>query len=94
MNTRWQTALIAALVLPVGGFVAGSIVSSADDEPATREEIVVRAPVGTSSASPSGEPTSFEFVPPSDDMYDYYDDDHSGQGDGGGSSGGGGDDGH
>ncbi|WP_232679194.1 hypothetical protein [Nocardioides sp. R-C-SC26] len=41
MNLRWQTLMVGALVLPVAGFAAGSILTTAADEPPRREPIVI-----------------------------------------------------
>ena len=70
--TKWQTLLIAAVVLPVAGFTAGSVMSSQAETPPDRDEIVVPAgspgtddptSAATSrttapSSSPTSEPTS------------------------------------
>jgi hypothetical protein len=55
MMTKWQTILIAAVVLPVGGFVAGSVMSSSAETPPSRTDIVVP---DKQSASPTDTPTA------------------------------------
>jgi hypothetical protein len=54
MTLLWKVLLALVLVLPLGAYVAGSLVASAADEPGPRETIVIRdSPSGT----PSGTPT-------------------------------------
>ena len=46
-----------ALVLPLGAFVAGSLVASAADDPPARETIVIRESGATPTSTPSSGPT-------------------------------------
>jgi hypothetical protein len=60
MRTLWKVFLPLALVLPLGAFVAGSLVASATDDPPVRDTIVIResgATPGTPTPSPSDDPT-------------------------------------
>ena len=60
MRTLWKTFVPLALVLPLGAFVAGSLVASTADDPPARETIVIResgATSGTPTSTPTPDPT-------------------------------------
>lgn len=62
MSPLWKSLLALAVVLPVGGYVAGSLAATSGGDPAPREVIVIRdAPTQQSSPgttiSPSPSPT-------------------------------------
>ena len=59
MRTLWKILLPLALVLPLGAFVAGSLVASAADDPPVRDTIVIRESSATPrhSAADSRRPT-------------------------------------
>src|SRR5687768_11560411 len=44
MSLPWKILLALAVVLPLGGFVAGSLASTATDEPPARQPIVISDP--------------------------------------------------
>jgi hypothetical protein len=44
MHTRWKVLIAAAMVLPTGAFVVGSLVASAADRPTERDTIVIQDP--------------------------------------------------
>ncbi|MDN4161847.1 hypothetical protein [Nocardioides abyssi] len=63
MSPVWKSLLGLAVLLPVGGYVAGSLAAASGDDPAPREVIVIRdAPVQPRSPgttlSPRPSPTS------------------------------------
>ena len=80
MHPVWKALLVLALVLPVAAFVVGSLASSAADEPARRDPIVIReAPADpTGSPSPTRAPRTPERTdrptPPTPDRQDGRDD--------------------
>ena len=105
MSTVWKVLIGLALVVPMGAYVAGSLVASADNDPTPRHPITIRESDPTPSSSPSPTPTrtaepeeetgdddDVEVITPDyDDLYDDHGgDDNSGHG-GGGNSGHGGD---
>ena len=53
MSTVWKVLIALALVLPMGAFVAGSLVASAADDPAPRETIQIRSAEPTPSDEPA-----------------------------------------
>lgn len=63
MSLPWKILLALAVVLPLGGFVVGSLASAADDDPLPRQPIVLREePTGTPptdgpSRTPGASPT-------------------------------------
>ena len=57
MRTLWKILCRSRLVLPLGAFVAGSLVASAADDPPVRDTIVIRESGGTPSPTPSRPPT-------------------------------------
>ena len=58
MRTLWKIFVPLALVLPLGAFVAGSLVASAADDPPARDTIVIRESGATSGTpTPTPDPT-------------------------------------
>ncbi|NYJ00979.1 hypothetical protein HNR19_001677 [Nocardioides thalensis] len=55
MSLPWKILLALAVVLPLGGFVVGSLASAADDDPLPRQPIVLRE--GDESQAPSDAPS-------------------------------------
>ena len=53
MRTLWKIFLPLALVLPLGAFVAGSLVASSASESQPRDTIVIRESGSTPSSNPS-----------------------------------------
>ncbi|WP_230487186.1 hypothetical protein [Nocardioides anomalus] len=80
MRTFWKVFAALALMLPLGAFVAGTLVASAADEPAERDTIVIRD--GAASTSPTPEPEDdtpgVDTVTPSPDEVHDAGDDHGG----------------
>jgi hypothetical protein len=76
MGVPWKFVLPLLVVLPLAAFVAGSLVSTADDEPPARTPIVLRQ--DSDSPSPDqqgpGNPGPTRSTRPPDDEDD--DDDH------------------
>ncbi len=62
MRSFWKVFVALALMLPLGAFVAGTLVASAADDPAPRDTIIIDDQSGTPSSDPS--PTDAE---PADD---------------------------
>ena len=57
MSTVWKVLIALALVLPIGAFVAGSLVASSADEPPIADPVILReAPQETSSKPPTPRP--------------------------------------
>lgn len=56
MKTLWKVLLALALVVPMGAYVAGSLVASAADDPAPRPPILIED--AGRSAPPSESPSS------------------------------------
>ena len=52
MSTVWKVIVALALVLPIGAFVAGSLVSSSADEPADRDPVILRETPQETSSKP------------------------------------------
>ena len=84
MSPLWKSLSALAVVLPVGGYVAGSLAATSGDDPAPREVIVIRdAPTQQSSPgttisprpSPSGDPSGRGDDSDPDDDHDDGDDD-------------------
>lgn len=87
MSPVWKVLLSLALVLPVSAYVAGSLASSAADEPARRDPVVVTPSSGPAStpttpssspsspSSPSSSPTPTRTASPGDDGTGRDDDD-------------------
>src|SRR6478609_7567766 len=57
MRSFWKVFVALALMLPLGAFVAGSLVSSAADDPSPRQTIIVDDSSGTPSQTPSTDPS-------------------------------------
>jgi hypothetical protein len=66
MRTLWKILVPLALVLPLGAFVAGSLVASASDEPPARDTIVIRESNAT-PATPTPTPGTDPTTDPDDD---------------------------
>jgi hypothetical protein len=109
MKTLWKALLALALLVPMGAYVAGSLVASAADDPAPRSPIVIKdpgrsaTPTGTPSSSPSPSTGVGEIELDPDDLDDDSDDsgrdddhgdDHGDDEDHSGPGGGGDDGGH
>ena len=57
MRSFWKVLLGLALVLPLGAYVAGSLVASASDDPEPRNPLIIEQsgpPPGTRSPRPTG----------------------------------------
>jgi hypothetical protein len=80
VRTFWKVFAALALMLPLGAFVAGTLVASAADEPPRRDTITIRD--GGSSVSPTPEPEDdtpgVDTVTPSPDEVHDAGDDHGG----------------
>ena len=69
MKMLWKVLLTLALLVPMGAYVAGSLVASAAEDPAPRPPIVIedpdpaRSPTGSSSTSPDASATP-DATPP------------------------------
>jgi hypothetical protein len=77
MRSWLKFVLALALVLPLGAFVAGSLVASAADEPAPRDTIVL----DDSGSTPSGQPSPSPSPSPSATADDSDEAGHSGDDD-------------
>jgi len=73
MGLPWKYLLPLVVVLPLGAFVAGSLASTADDEPPARTPIVLRQdsdspiPDGRATDAPPDPTTDPDQAPPDDD---------------------------
>lgn len=70
MSVLWKTLLTLAVVLPLGGFIAGSLVTAAHDDPPPRLPIVLR----DDTADPTPRTPRPERTDADDE--DEHDDDH------------------
>ena len=92
MSTVWKVLLGLALVVPMGAYIAGSLVASAADDPRPRHPITLhdpgRTPSHTPSRSPAPSPSASEgpevITPGYDDLGDDHGGDHGGDRHGGG----------
>lgn len=75
MNPLLKVLLALAVVLPLGGFVVGSLVSATNDDPPARAPIELTE---TPSSSPSDRPESPQVVTPRPGGADRDDDDDDG----------------
>ena len=53
MSTVWKVIIALALVLPIGAFVAGSLMSSSADEPTDRDPVILREAPQEKSSKPA-----------------------------------------
>src|SRR5690349_5656086 len=65
MSLPWKILLALAVLLPLGGFVVGSLASAAEDEPPAREPIVLREE--STDPSPTGPTRTPGATPRPDD---------------------------
>ncbi len=80
LPTVWKILVALALVLPMGAFVAGSLVASAADEPRERDTIIIEQTGSSSSPSAAGSPSPSESGTPSPSpLGDDDDDDDDGE---------------
>jgi hypothetical protein len=57
MRSFWKVFAVLAVMLPLGAFVTGSLVASADDQPAPRDTIILDDQSATPSSGPTPEPS-------------------------------------
>ena len=76
MPSFWKVFAALALLLPLGAFVAGSLVASAADDPAPRDTIIIDDQSGTPSQDPttSSPPTEDASHGPTDSASDASED--------------------
>ena len=53
MRSFWKVFVALALMLPLGAFVAGTLVASAADDPTPRDTIIIDDQSGTPSSDPT-----------------------------------------
>src|SRR3954451_24532043 len=76
MRSFWKVFAALALMLPLGAFVAGTLVASAADDPTPRHTVIIDDPSGT--PSPSSSPSEDPGDDATEDQGDDHGDDHGG----------------